>query len=70
MARTNDDKQWLQVDLGGPSKVTRCATQGRDNANEWVTKYKVQYSSDGRTFVTYQKYGVDKVCSVVNCTCK
>lgn len=61
VSRISDIKQWFEVDLGGPSNVTRCATQGRYNANEWVTKYKVEYSSDGKTFVTYQNYGVDKV---------
>ena len=45
-ASARDDKaQWLQVDLGNPNTtVTGVATQGRDNYDWWVIKYKLQYS--------------------------
>ena len=45
-ASARDDKaQWLQVDLGNPNtSVTGVATQGRDNHDWWVIKYKLQYS--------------------------
>ncbi|KAK3734386.1 hypothetical protein QZH41_006205 [Actinostola sp. cb2023] len=46
--------QWIQVDLNRVTKVTGIATQGRTNANQWVTKYKLQYSLDGKTFNNYE----------------
>ena len=52
-ALRNDLNQWLQVDLGSYTRVTRVATQGRNAYNEWVTKYRLQYSDDGVTFDLY-----------------
>lgn len=38
----NDEDQWLQVDLGNPNTtVAGVATQGRDNYDWWVMKYKL-----------------------------
>ena len=57
-ARTNDVNQWLQVDLGNEfTRVTGVASQGRNGANQWVTKYKLQYSSDGVSFKYYRDAG-------------
>ena len=57
-ARSNDLKQWLQVDLGS-SKVTGVATQGRNGhrSSQWVTKYKLQYSDDCVTYHYYKESG-------------
>ena len=53
-AVSNDSSQWLQVDLGSQyTKVTRVATQGRDDSPQWVTKYKLQFSNDGVNFHYY-----------------
>ena len=63
-ADKNDLHQWLQVDLGSQyTKVTRVATQGRNDAAQWVTKYKLQYSNDEVTFQYYREQGqnADKV---------
>ena len=54
-ALKSDLKQWLQVDLGSYSRVTRVATQGRNAYNEWVTKYNLRYSDDGVIFLMYKK---------------
>ena len=62
--KRNDLHQWIQVDLGNDNtKVTRVATQGRTDASQWVTKYKLQYSIDGVNFQYYREQGqtVDKV---------
>ena len=57
-ASSNDPRQWLQVDLGlQNTKVTRVATQGRDDSPHWVTKYKLQYSDDGVNFHYYTEPG-------------
>ena len=63
-ARKNDNNQWLQIDLQAfYTKVTAVASQGRNQVNQWVTKYKLQYSNDGVTFQYYRVQGqtVDKV---------
>lgn len=55
-ARTNGVNQWLQIDLGmQQTKVTGVATQGRNGVDEWVTKYKLQYSDDGQNFQSYRE---------------
>jgi len=57
-AGVNDDNQWLQIDLGDPySRVTGVTTQGRNGHNQWVTKYKLQYSDDGVNFKNYNDPG-------------
>ena len=48
----NDD--WLQVDLGKTFQVCGIATQGDRNGNEWVTAFKVSYSSDGNVWTPYK----------------
>ncbi|KAL9955698.1 hypothetical protein ACROYT_G037058 [Oculina patagonica] len=47
--------QWIQVDLGNITMVTKIATQGRKGAREWVTEYKVSYSFDGGYYKFYQQ---------------
>jgi len=55
--------QWIQVDLGDITKVTKIGTQGRGEVYEWVTEYKVSYSNDGGYFEFYKngQYGSDRV---------
>lgn len=63
-AGRRDLHQWLQVDLRTENiKVARVATQGRKDYDQWVTKYKLQYSNDGANFRYYREQGktVDKV---------
>ena len=48
-ASAENSQQWLQIDLGAnDTKVTGVATQGRQDADQWVTSYKLQYGSDGK----------------------
>lgn len=54
-SRRNDLNQWLQVDLGGYTTVTRVATQGRNGHGQWVNQYRLQYSDDGMTFQFYKE---------------
>ena len=56
-SRKCDLNQWLQVDLGSYTTVTRVATQGRNGHDQWVTKYGLQYSNDGVIFHFYQEPG-------------
>ncbi|XP_020628614.1 probable carboxypeptidase X1 [Orbicella faveolata] len=56
---TSDSNQWLQVDLGKITPVTHVATQGRNSYSpgQWVTKYKLQFSDDGASFLFYKRQG-------------
>jgi len=59
VALNTDIYQWLQVDLGKYTTVTRIATQGRSDLDRWVTKYRLQYSEDGVIFHLYKARGQD-----------
>ena len=63
--KRNDKRQWLKIDFGGLTRVWRIATQGRQNADQWVTSYYASYSVKGLRFVTYKEYGRTKVSA--NC---
>ena len=43
-------KEWLQIDLDKPQKVTGVVTQGRGNYNRWVTTFKVMVSQTGESW--------------------
>ena len=53
IVQTLDQSQWFQVDLGQVETVTGVATQGRQNSQQWITSYILQYSTDGITFTDY-----------------
>ena len=48
-----DTNQFLQINLGKVTKVTRIATQGRYDAGWWSKTYTLAYSVDGGTFMLY-----------------
>lgn len=54
---------WWQVDFGSWTKVTIIATQGRQDAAQWVKKYRVSYSYDGLFFRYYKEGDYTKVFS-------
>ena len=62
-SRTNDLNQWSQIDLGIEIDITFVATQGRNQYNQWVTKYKLLYGNDRNLFVVFRQQGesLDKV---------
>ena len=39
----------------------KVCTQGRQNSDQWVTKYYVTYSRDGQTFYPYREGRATKV---------
>lgn len=51
--KSNDVGQWIQVDLGKITKITRIATQGRQDAAHWVKSYSLTYSVEGGPFLSY-----------------
>ena len=60
-AEKNNLDQWLQIDLRRPYGVYGVATQGRDDGDWWVQKYKLQYGNKTSHFQTYMEEGKDKV---------
>ena len=63
VAQKQDHNQWLQVDFGVETVITRIATQGRQDANQWVKEFSLSYSTDGSYFKHYQPSGHTKVTS-------
>ena len=51
----------LQIDLQYEFLICAVATQGASTSADWTTKYKLELSLDGSTFVTYKENNVDKV---------
>ena len=51
-SKTNDKSQWIQVDFGEVKRVTQVASQGQGLSGyaQWVTKYRVSYSTFGQEF--------------------
>ena len=45
IAGSKDLPQWIQVYLGEEKMVSGVILQGRENSNQWVTRYKVQYGN-------------------------
>ena len=63
---SNNIGQYLQIDLGKERVVNKIATQGRSSTVyfQWVTSYKLLFSSDGAKWKEYQDNGVVKVNTV------
>ena len=49
-SRHNNHHQWLQIDMGRFMKCSGINTQGRQDADQWVTAYQILYGSDGTRF--------------------
>lgn len=60
-ARHNTRYQWLQVDFIHAMRVVKIATQGRQDAAQWVTQYYLTYSQDGAHFAEFKKNSNRKV---------
>ena len=61
--KKNDVNQWLQIDLGTPTTVTKVTTQGRQDSSQWVTSYSLSYSLVSSYWVQYMARGKKKVFS-------
>ncbi|EDO26928.1 predicted protein, partial [Nematostella vectensis] len=53
--------QYLQVNFRRAKKVMAVATQGRQDLNQWVTRYYLSYSLDGLHYTKYSLRGRVKV---------
>lgn len=56
-SRYNKRGQWIEVDIGSPARVTGIALQGRQDANQWVTRYVVAFSKYARRRFRFYKIG-------------
>ena len=59
--KTADAYQWLQIDLGGGTTVTKVATQGRQDYDQWVTSYAISYNPVKSNWVYVMTHGKKKV---------
>lgn len=48
---------WIQVNLDQTRKVTGIVIQGCPQGDNWVTKFKIQHSTDGFTWTDYTADG-------------
>ncbi|XP_076471901.1 lactadherin-like isoform X2 [Babylonia areolata] len=55
-AKTDNDSQWLQMDVGPPTLVTGVVTKGRGDTRRkhWVERFKISYSNDTRVWYFYK----------------
>ena len=56
-----DKKQWLKIDVGILTTVTKVATQGRQDNSQWVTSYSISYSINNSYWANYTEDGESKV---------
>ena len=62
-ADRNDD--WLQVDFGKTVQVCAVATQGDVSGNDWVTDFKLSFSTDGNNWKTIKDRNGSDVVRIV-----
>nr|XP_040035072.1 contactin-associated protein-like 4 isoform X2 [Gasterosteus aculeatus aculeatus] len=52
---SSDPHQWLEVDLGGRTRITAVATQGRYGSSDWLTSYQLMFSDAGHNWKQYRQ---------------
>ena len=60
-AKHKNRNQWFKVNFGRLMKITKIATQGRQDAAQWVTYYRVSSSVDGIHWQMYRFKNNDMV---------
>ena len=60
-AKQNNHYQWIKFDFSRPMRITKVATQGRYDYDQWVTRYTMSSSVDGTHWATYRVKSQDKV---------
>ncbi|XP_057275666.1 retinoschisin isoform X1 [Pezoporus wallicus] len=55
LSKYQDNSQWLQIDLKEVKVISGILTQGRCDADEWMTKYSMQYRTDENLNWVYYK---------------
>lgn len=52
-ASTNNANQYLQIKFSEVFQISGVITQGASDVDQWVTKYRLEYSSDGASWTYY-----------------
>lgn len=70
-AKSNDNAQYLQIDLGHVNQIRSLGIQGKEGVSRhptvesaWVKNFTVSYSVDGLTWTDHEEDGVSKVCLI------
>ena len=61
IAKRNDIFQYLQINFGDWTKVSRIAIQGRQDADQWVKSFSLSYGYDAVFFKDYNENDAKKV---------
>ncbi|WAR09825.1 MFGM-like protein [Mya arenaria] len=59
VAGESNKKQFIQVDFLAPYYVGGIKTEGRSDKDQWVTKYEIYYSTDGKHYSALPKSYLD-----------
>ncbi|WAQ93429.1 MFGM-like protein [Mya arenaria] len=59
VAGESNKKQYIQVDFLAPYYVGGIKTEGRSDKDQWVTKYEIYYSTDGKHYSALPKSYLD-----------
>lgn len=59
----NNEFQYFEVNFGDWTRVTKIATQGRQDGGWWTKSYSLAYSYDGVIFEDYKEDNIVKVSS-------
>ncbi|KAA8584470.1 hypothetical protein FQN60_008255 [Etheostoma spectabile] len=57
MYKPSSTSSWIQVNLGQTRKVTGIVIQGCPQNDHWLTKFKIQHSTDGASWTDYTADG-------------
>ena len=60
LPKYQDIGQWIQVDLSKIAKITRLATQGRQEAGHYTKSYTLSYSVEGGPFLPWNDGQVNR----------
>ena len=60
-AKHNNHYQWIKFDFSRPLRITQVATQGRQDYDQWVTRYTISSSVDGTHWAMCRDKSQDKV---------
>ena len=61
---SNNNNDYLRIDLGSVYVVCAVATQGNPSADDWTETYKIETSLDNVNWQWYQENNAVKVCMV------
>ncbi|XP_078381057.1 uncharacterized protein LOC144663858 [Oculina patagonica] len=58
--RIDDPSPYLQIDFGRNVEIKKIATQGREDHDYWVKKYKLSYAEENKPYKIYQEHSKEK----------